>query len=137
MSVSRDFIDSYSPEASHPRHRPRQAAPFLPPHECGVWSDNVSFRFPGGIRAFPEKRTPISGLPEIGTQVSSKSPKADIDLGFTRDRHSMSPKSAKADLGDGFPVGNATNIESRALSGHDPCNFRVNLIGKRSRVDIP
>src|SRR5271165_3017614 len=68
MSVSRDFIDSYSPEASHPRHRPRQAAPFLPPHERGVWSDNVSFRFPGGIRAFPEKRTPISGLPEIGTQ---------------------------------------------------------------------
>jgi len=32
----------------------------------------------------------------------------------------------------GFPIGNATNIESRALSGHDPCNFRVNLIGKRS-----
>jgi len=26
-----------------------------------------------------------------------------------------------------------TNIESRALSGHDPCNFRVNVIGKRSR----
>ena len=34
----------------------------------------------------------------------------------------------------GFPIGNATNIESRALSGHDPCNFRVNLIGKRSRL---
>jgi hypothetical protein len=34
----------------------------------------------------------------------------------------------------GFPIGNATNIESRALSGHDPCNFRVNLIGKRSRA---
>jgi hypothetical protein len=34
----------------------------------------------------------------------------------------------------GFPIGNATNIESRALSGHDPCNFRVNLIGKRSNV---
>jgi hypothetical protein len=33
----------------------------------------------------------------------------------------------------GFPIGNATSIESRALSGHDPCNFRVNLIGKRSR----
>jgi hypothetical protein len=32
----------------------------------------------------------------------------------------------------GFPIGNATSIESRALSGHDPCNFRVNLIGKRS-----
>jgi len=26
----------------------------------------------------------------------------DTDLGFTRDRHSMSPKSAKADLGGGF-----------------------------------
>jgi hypothetical protein len=35
----------------------------------------------------------------------------------------------------GFPIGNATNIESRALSGHDPCNFRVNLIGKRSKRD--
>ena len=33
----------------------------------------------------------------------------------------------------GFPIGNATNIESRALSGYDLCNFRVNLIGKRSR----
>jgi hypothetical protein len=32
----------------------------------------------------------------------------------------------------GFPIGNATNIESRALSGCDPCNFLVNLIGKRS-----
>ena len=36
----------------------------------------------------------------------------------------------------GFPIGNATNIESRALSGHDPCNFRVNLIGKRSSRKI-
>jgi hypothetical protein len=45
----------------------------------------------------------------------------------------MSPKSAKADLG-GFPIGNATNIVSRALSGHDPYNIRVSLIGKRSRL---
>ena len=36
----------------------------------------------------------------------------------------------------GFPLGNATNIESRALSGHDPCNFRVNLIGKRSNNGV-
>jgi hypothetical protein len=32
----------------------------------------------------------------------------------------------------GFPIENATNIEPRALSGREPCNFRVNLIGKRS-----
>src|SRR5205814_9763689 len=32
----------------------------------------------------------------------------------------------------GFPIGNATNIESRALSDHDPRNFLINL--KRSSV---
>src|SRR6202163_1963545 len=32
----------------------------------------------------------------------------------------------------GFPKGNATTLESRALSGHDQCDFIVNLIGKRS-----
>src|SRR5271157_4288787 len=41
--------------------------------------------------------------------------KVDTALGFTRDRHSMSPKSNKADLG-GFPIGNATSIKSRALA---------------------
>jgi hypothetical protein len=35
----------------------------------------------------------------------------------------------------GFPKGNATNIESRALSCHRPCDLRVNLNGKRSRRD--
>jgi hypothetical protein len=29
----------------------------------------------------------------------------------------------------GFPKGNATTIESRALSGHDPHDFLVDLIG--------
>jgi hypothetical protein len=33
----------------------------------------------------------------------------------------------------GFPKGNATTIESRALSGHDPHDFLANLIGKRSK----
>src|SRR5271166_5540372 len=61
--------------------------------------------------------------------------KVDTDLEFTRDRHSMSPKSAKADL-SGFPIGNATNIESRALSGYGLCNFWVNLNGKRSSVRV-
>jgi hypothetical protein len=31
-----------------------------------------------------------------------------------------------------FRQGNATNIESSALSARDPCDFMVNLIGKRS-----
>jgi len=39
--------------------------------------------------------------------------KVEPDLGFTRDQHSISPKSATADLG-GFPTGNATTIESKA-----------------------
>jgi hypothetical protein len=37
----------------------------------------------------------------------------------------------------GFPKGNATTIESRALSGHDPHDFLVNLIGKRSSLGSP
>jgi hypothetical protein len=32
----------------------------------------------------------------------------------------------------GFPKGNATNIESRALSVYGACSFMVNLNGKRS-----
>jgi dienelactone hydrolase len=34
----------------------------------------------------------------------------------------------------GFPKGNATTLESRALSGHDPSDLTINLIGKRSRT---
>ncbi len=34
----------------------------------------------------------------------------------------------------GFPKGNATSIESRALSGHGPSCLMANLIGKRSKV---
>jgi heme a synthase len=34
----------------------------------------------------------------------------------------------------GFPKGNATNLESRALSGHAACDFMVNLTGKCSNV---
>jgi hypothetical protein len=32
----------------------------------------------------------------------------------------------------GFPKGNATNLESRALSGHGAHDLMVNLTGKRS-----
>jgi hypothetical protein len=41
--------------------------------------------------------------------------KVDTDLGFTRDRRSMSPESATADLG-GFPKGNATASRRRKLA---------------------
>src|SRR5712691_5845812 len=50
--------------------------------------------------------------------------KVDTDLGFTRDRHSMSPKSAEADLG-GFPQKMRPLKEARA-------RFRFNLIETRS-----
>src|SRR5260370_28498249 len=47
--------------------------------------------------------------------------KADTDLGFTRDRHSMSPKSAEADLG-GFPQ------KMRPLKESGACLRRCNSL---------
>jgi tRNA(Ile)-lysidine synthase len=55
--------------------------------------------------------------------------RASIDLAGTR--------AFPGKVDTGFPIGNATNIESRALSGHDTYNSRVNLIGKRSWADPP
>jgi len=37
----------------------------------------------------------------------------------------------------GFPTGNATSIESRALSSHVSCELLVNVNGKRSRAAKP
>src|SRR6202022_1267144 len=34
----------------------------------------------------------------------------------------------------GFPIGNATNLESRALSGYAACDFMINLTGKCSSL---
>jgi Flp pilus assembly protein TadG len=36
----------------------------------------------------------------------------------------------------GFPKGNATSVESRALSGHSASDFMISLIGTRSRAVI-
>jgi hypothetical protein len=58
--------------------------------------------------------------------MSPKSATADTDLGFTRDRQSISPMSATADLGGGFPQKMRLLKEARA-------RFRFNLIGTRSK----
>jgi hypothetical protein len=49
-------------------------------------------------------------------------------------RCACQPRAFPGKVDTGFPIGNATNIESRALSGHDHCNFQVNPIGKRSSL---
>src|SRR5712692_8504852 len=69
-------------------------------------------------------RHPISRHRSRQCELRAFSGKVDADLGFTRDRHSMSPKSAEADLG-GFPQKMQPRNESRA-------RFRFNLIGTRS-----
>jgi drug/metabolite transporter (DMT)-like permease len=63
-----------------------------------------------------------------GREAGAFSEKVDTDLGFTRDRHSISPKSAIADLG-GFPQKMRPTKEARA-------RFRLNLFETRSpRLD--
>src|SRR5215470_7717845 len=67
MSVSRDFIDSCSPEAPAPGHRIEQTRP-LPlgptdPSQRAVWRDNVSFRFP---RQRGDVRNALISLPKTG-----------------------------------------------------------------------
>ena len=64
MSVSRDFIDSYSPEALHPRRRPRPRARTCHLNDRRVWIDNVSFRFPAVLeRILLEPAPLLGGLP--------------------------------------------------------------------------
>jgi hypothetical protein len=47
MSVSRDFIDSYSPEAFPPRADSGEER-FAALTNDEIWQHNVSFRFPAG-----------------------------------------------------------------------------------------
>jgi tRNA(Ile)-lysidine synthase len=68
-----------------------------------------------------------SALERAVDAAAGVSQRASIDLAGTR--------AFPGKVDTGFPVGNATNIESRALSGHDTYNSRVNLIGKRSWAD--
>src|ERR1043166_1432540 len=73
MSVSRDFIDSYSPEASElfgiglTRTRSRPAGPV--PNRPRLWQHNVSFRFPrsaGFAQAAYTPRQEKLTLPYLG-----------------------------------------------------------------------
>jgi hypothetical protein len=57
--------------------------------------------------------------------IGAFSGKVNTDLGFTRDRHSIQPKSAQADLG-GFPKENATSAKSRVLFSDDRRELTVN-----------
>src|SRR5580704_18813008 len=57
-----------------------------------------------------------------------------LDSGTGPISEALPAKAFPEKVDPGFPIGNATNIESRALSGHDPCSSTVNLNGKRSRA---
>src|SRR5260370_27250629 len=115
MSVSRDFIDSYSPEASHPRHRARQGALvhvrakltqplFTSPQPKSDISDFGHFKVPNSGK--PEfgwgevgMGVPCASIPGEGvanpfgvrvplTRIAqARSDLSPAELGFTRVRH--------------------------------------------------
>src|ERR1700737_4461380 len=82
MRVSRDFIDWYSPEASHPRHRARQCA-VLPTFRRRVWSDNVSFRFQVDARSRDGVVPKIRLFLNCGKDASSAPPHGGIGVFLT------------------------------------------------------
>jgi hypothetical protein len=53
------------------------------------------------------------------------------------DEEQVGTRAFPGKVDTGFPTGNATNIESRALSIHGPSEFVVDLNGKRSGAMLP